>query len=1187
MIVEEALNIIDRNLKHGSLNNLQEIVFRQCWEGKSYQEIAESAGYAPDYIKAVAFKLWQLLSLEFGEKITKSNAQSVLRRYSLSTPILETSGIPTQDTANLNQRQDWGEAIDVSVFYGREAEIATLQQWIIQEHCRFVAIVGMGGIGKTALTVKLAQEIQGEFNYLIWRSLCNAPPLSELLVELLNFLSNAQLTTIPENISGKVVRLLEYLRQYRCLIIIDNAESLMRGSKRVGYYREGYQEYEDFFKAVAEANHQSCLLLTSREKPKECFLANSSTSQVRFWQLQGLPELAAKQILNLNNSLLGTDNEWQKLVELYTGNPLALKIVAATIHELFAGKVSNFLKQGVVVFGGISDILEQQYQRLTDLEKEMICWLAISREPVEFEQLRADMVFPISVAKLLETLESLGRRSLIERTDGFFTLQPVVMEYTISCIIEQVCQEIITHQVRFLRNFSLIKAQAKDYVREAQINLILKPIIQELLRTYISKKNLEYELHQILKHLQTTSPLEPGYTAGNIINLLTELNGNLTNQDFSYLTIWQAYLKHARLDRTNFTCSNLSKSVFAEAISTILTVLFSPDGELLATSDHIGEIHIWQLTSGQQLSSWIADKLWILSIAISPDSQILASTSIDTKVRLWNINTKQCLKTLEGHTNSVFSVVFSPDGKVLASVSTDGTVRLWDINTGECLKIIAEHFDGSLSVAFSPDGQTLATASHNYSAKIWNIATGECLKVLQGHKEVFSVAFSHNGKILGTGSHDGTAMLWDVNTGECLRILVGHSDGTIRVAFGPNGQILATGSADQTARLWDINTGQCLKILRGYHNCFWSINFSPDGQVLASGGLDQIVKLWDVNTGKCFKTLQGHGGGFLSVSFAPQLNSLNRQILASASEDKTVKLWDIETGKCIKILLSHFNLVWTIAFSPDGKILAGASEDKTIRLWDVNTGQCLKILQGHASGVESVTFSPQGNILASSSHDQSFRLWDINTGECLKVLQGHIGWTWEAAFSPNGKILATSSEDKTIRLWNINTGECLDILQGHSSGVLSVAFNIHNILASASSDQTIRLWDIKTGECFDILQGHSDMFLSIKFSPQGDILASTCQDLTVKLWDINTGKCLKVLQGHTNQVTNISFNPDGQILASSSKDETIKLWNVQTGECIKNLQVTKLYQDMNITGVTGLTDAQKATLKLLGAVENC
>lgn len=115
--------------------------------------------------------------------------------------------------------------------------------------------------------------------------------------------------------------------------------------------------------------------------------------------------------------------------------------------------------------------------------------------------------------------------------------------------------------------------------------------------------------------------------------------------------------------------------------------------------------------------------------------------------------------------------------------------------------------------------------------------------------------------------------------------------------------------------------------------------------------------------------------------------------------------------------------------------------------------------------------------------------------------------------------------------------------------------------------------------------GHTDWVWSVTFSPDGQILASSSNDQTIRLWDVQTGQCLKILQGHTNWVRSVLFSPDGQTLISGSEDETTKLWCIRTGKCLKTLISKRPYEGMNITDATGLTLAQKDTLKALGAVE--
>jgi WD40 repeat protein len=141
-----------------------------------------------------------------------------------------------------------------------------------------------------------------------------------------------------------------------------------------------------------------------------------------------------------------------------------------------------------------------------------------------------------------------------------------------------------------------------------------------------------------------------------------------------------------------------------------------------------------------------------------------------------------------------------------------------------------------------------------------------------------------------------------------------------------------------------------------------------------------------------------------------------------------------------------------------------------------------------------------------------------------------------------------------------------------------------NILASGSADQTVKLWEVATGVCLKTFQIEGAIG-SIAFAPNGCYLGVKTGDI-VQLWDTTTYQCLNTFQGHKDVLSVIAFSPDSRTLASGNFDGTIKLWDLQSGECLKTLQPDRPYERMNITGVTGLTEAQKATLKALGAIED-
>ena len=1133
------------------LSDLQTAVFRASWSVKnqSYDKIAEIYGYSPNYIKQdTGPKLWKLLSEVLREKVSKTSFKAAIERRwqaslasaSLPLPHLEQDGQTplSLEKERLSVRQDWGEAVDVSVFYGRTEECTQLKDWIVRDNCRLVAVLGMGGMGKTALAMKLAQQIQDQFERVIWRSLRDAPLVEVVLADLLQFLNQSEQTDLPEDTASRVLLLVQELRATRCLIILDNAESILRSGDCVGQYQAGYEGYGELLHHLGADRHQSCVMLTSREKHKEVALLEGESLPVRSLQLKGLKVEEGQAICKLKGTLTGSEGEWQHLVERYDGNPLALKIVSTTIHELFDSDISEFLQQGAIVFDDLGELLDQQFDRLSELEQTILYWLAIKREPTSLQRLNDSIVSPLSKRELLEAVKSLGRRSLIEKYGASSSLQPVVMEYVTDRLIQQIGAEIFTGQIALFQSHALIEAQAKEYLRNIQTSFILKPISDRLLSSF--KKNAATQLKQILASLRDDSTLEPGYAGGNALNLFCFLDVDLNGEDFSHLTIWQAYLQNVNLHQVNFTGADLAKSVFAQRSTSIGSVAFSPNGQLIATGDASGEIRLWQVADGKQLLVCKGHSGWVRSVAFSPDGTILASASSDQTVRLWDITSGYCLKELRHHSSWVRSVTFSPDGTTLASGSGDNTIKLWDAHTGDCLKTLQGHQHWVWSVAFSPDGQVLASGSEDKTLKLWDISTGECLHTLQGHTLwVRSVAFSPDGTALASGGGDNTVKLWDLATKTCLQTLQGHSHRVRSVVFSPDGQLLASGSGDYTVKLWDLSAGQCLKTLYGHSNRLESVAFSPDGVTLASVGEDRTMRLWDTSTGQCLRTLQGYATWVQSVAFSP-----DGATLASGSEDHQVRLWDIETGECRMTLKGHQGWVCSVAFSPTGMTLASGSSDYRIKLWDVAKGQCLSTVQSNR-WIRAIAFSPEGTTLASGSGDHLLKLWDVQTGACLKTFSGHTSWVWSVAFSTDGQTLASGSYDKTIKLWNASTGDCLRTLSGHASWIQTVAF-----------------------------------------SPDGKTLASGSCDNTIRLWDVSTGDCKQSLQGHLSWIWSVAFSPIGQLLASGSQDETIKLWDLKTGHCVKTLIAKRPYEGMDITDVRGLTEAQKLTLKALGAVES-
>jgi WD40 repeat protein len=1231
MTADEALALLDTLLQEHSLRDIQEQVFRYTWAGWTYPRIAEHVGYDTGYIRDIGYELWRQLTNICGEPVTKSNLQAVLRRQGDRSPNALNRSVPTAPpAANPNSHRYWGERIDVSTFRGREIELQQLERWLdansegdpLQSRCRLISIVGMGGMGKTSLAAKLTQKLaatNSNLDRIIWQSLRNAPPLDKLLSQLIAIVSGQQQIEPAATVDAQISQLMAALGTYRCLLVFDNFESILAhhpvgnsGSGAAqGGYRQGYAGYSELLRRMATEHHASCLLLTSREKPSTLIPLEGDSSSVWTLDLHGLSAIEVAEIGTANGCHASGHSDWQQLQQHYSGNPLAIKIAATTIRDLFDGSVTAFLAEGMTLCDGIEALLAQQFNRLSEIEQQVLYWLAIYREPGSIAQLVADFIPSGFRSQLLGALQSLDRCSLIEKSGGGFTLQPVVMEYVTAGLIDRVCTEITTLEVDLFNTHALIQAQAKDYVRESQVRMILAPLAERLLGTYRSRQETKHQLDRLLTKLRSKFADTCGYAGGNLINLYRHLQIDLRGYDFSGVCIWQAYLLGMNLHDINFADTDVAKSVFTETFASIHSLAFSPDGNSLASGDFNGDIRLWDARTHQLQSILKGHTHWVQAVTYSPDRHLLASGSFDCTVKLWDLDTGACLKTLTDHTQGVYSVAFSPDSNILASGSDDCTVKLWDVNSGACLTSLQDE-DGLKphdvkAMAFSPDGRIIASSGSIGTIDLWQIQNsnkGSYWKALDGHQGwVYSVAFSPDGKLLASGSDDSTVKLWDVNSGECLRTCVGHNNELRSVAFSHDSRMLISGSKDRTIRLWDTQTGECEKTLIGHQNWLWAMAVDPTHQIVASGGEDRTIRLWSLETGQCLKVLQGYTNTLFSIAFVPPSGSIDPVdsdpvnppvLLAGGYFDRLIRIWNIHNS-AYSSFQGHTDAIRAVAVSPDGRILAGGgdSADPTIKLWRIRDGRSHKTLVGHTNEIWSVAFSSDGRILASGSSDRTIRLWSTFTGECLHILTGHMHWVMSVVFSSQPDILVSAGFDRLINFWNIQTGECIDTWQVGQS-ICSIAFSPSgDMLASGSIERMVGLWDTATGKCLQTLSGHTHFVWSVAFSPDGRLLASGSFDRTIRLWDLQTGECLKVLQGHESGVFAVAFLPQQstnsplaqqQLLASSSADATIRIWDLATGECTRVLRSPRPYEGMNIRGIQGLTAAQQENLQALGAI---
>ena len=461
MDVQELLRFADglvftKTGKH--LDDLQQAVVRGTWQGKRYSEISKEVHCTERHVRNVASKLWQILSEILDEDVMKSNLRSTMERYQVShnsnflnynfleqgninfctetphppttpqnSPPAQTS---TEDNTEQKPRLDLRDAPELRTFYNYpNSPLTALENAIAHQNCRLLTITGMTGTGKSAIARNLIPQIQTQFDRIIWRSLRTSPPLETTLKTLIQFLSNQPEINLPANTDAQLSILIETLRDNRCLIILDDVQQILSIGQLAGHYKPGYENYGTLFKLIGEIPHNSCLILNSWEPPSDILTFTDDNSAVCLLQLTGLGEVAT-EILREKGLL--DEEYWPELIELYQGNPLWLKLVAQTINNLFSGRVSQYLSyQSVFLSDELTPILQQHYQRLSEIEKQAIAQLSNEIEPVSFTQFLAKCQG--SQGELFKAIQSLARRGMIEKlsceTETVFTIPPVLKQY--------------------------------------------------------------------------------------------------------------------------------------------------------------------------------------------------------------------------------------------------------------------------------------------------------------------------------------------------------------------------------------------------------------------------------------------------------------------------------------------------------------------------------------------------------------------------------------------------------------------------------------------------------------------------------------------------------------------------------------------------------------------------------------
>jgi WD40 repeat protein len=507
------------------------------------------------------------------------------------------------------------------------------------------------------------------------------------------------------------------------------------------------------------------------------------------------------------------------------------------------------------------------------------------------------------------------------------------------------------------------------------------------------------------------------------------------------------------------------------------------------------------------------------------------------------------------------ALAFSGDGQTLCAQAWASTLRIWDTATGEKRNVFnmpGEHFT---KLALSPDASRLVASTDAGRVCLWNLASAKATatEIPARAGLQWSLIYSTDGQyIIAYEPYATDLYILDGTSGRVRtklalpkppvavasagqRLLVAHDESLLRIFAIPSGKELASRTAMRPSR--DL-----------------AFVLSPDGKRLAYGANhpDSAVYLWDLEACRCIARMPGHQNVVWAVAFSPD----GRRI-ASASADETVRLWDGVTGAFIATLTGHARPVMAVAFSPDSRYLASASVDQTVHLWDGRTGESLLALRGHEDEIGTLAYNRNG-VLASAAADGTVRLWDPERALRLNSLRGHRSYVYDVAVHPDGRHIASSAWDGTVRLWDLERGTQTGCFQHAAEIVSGVAISPRGERLVATVRSTAPhsggcVWDIASGRQIGRLRapaGNTAVDTAYVYSPNGDVLAGGGCDGAVRLWSATTFEFLGTLsppQPQGREIGYLAFRADGLELAAGRADGTISLWNIPERRLVTEL----------------------------------
>ncbi|KAK2144717.1 hypothetical protein LSH36_736g01022 [Paralvinella palmiformis] len=555
----------------------------------------------------------------------------------------------------------------------------------------------------------------------------------------------------------------------------------------------------------------------------------------------------------------------------------------------------------------------------------------------------------------------------------------------------------------------------------------------------------------------------------------------------------------------------------------------------------------------------------IRSCVYSPNGEMIASTAEDGSLRVWDGFSGAEIVTVTGLSGPTYPgladpyhgerpCAFSRDGLNVATGSEDSWIQVWDL-AGAQIHSVQGHSDTITGIVYSPDNKTLATTSKDQTTKFWNMTKDSLTPIatvtmgLQG----LACDYSPDGQVLAVTCYGGLVTI-DTNSHIIRTKSTGFSSYNFGACYSPSGQEVASGGDNSSVTLWDADTGEAKSKLVGHKGWIWSIQYTKDGSKLLSCSSDRTLKVWDVLNHQCIVTVGGHIHRVSCVSVHPEQTSF-----VTGSLDFCLKIWNynaVMSGNVPAVGSLHYNV---LKVSNDQKYIVYSQGWSSSCSIDMINGQRVAETKQHGGFLSQISISPDSELMVSvdTGHGGQYTenaiykaeviVSSLPNGEFLSKLDV----SGPAAVACRDDVIIVGTADGSVHVFDRNTYSEIHSWKftntGSPVGVISCQTSAGHVAIVA--DDLVKIWSLSSdsgNETFVTeIQNSGQPITKCLYSPDNVYLVTTDQTGKTKVWLVERDYSLvKSLMGHVSMMRDMAFSPSGRYFATVAVEMSLRIWDV-------------------------------------------